>query len=179
MKAVKQEGAALSEISFLYRQKYKTKLKELSLPPYSFNVSGLPGKETIFDRIRKKHVRLTPEEWVRQHFVMYLVNHGKYPAGLIGVEVAFKMNGLKKRADIVVHDRTGRPLLIVECKAPEVNLDEKVFDQVVVYNMQFTVPFVVLTNGIVNYACRIDSVNRKYDILDYIPSYEELLNLPE
>ena len=149
-------------------------MKELNLPQYSFKIAGEPGRETIFDQVRRKYIRLTPEEWVRQHFVQYLVREGKYPPGLIGIEVSFKMNKLSKRVDILIHDRTGKPVMIVECKEPDVELDEKVFDQIVTYNMQFRVPFLVLTNGIMNYACRMDFENKRYDMLEVIPMYEEL-----
>jgi len=149
-------------------------LKELNLPQYSFKLAGEPGKETIFDQIRRKYVRLTPEEWVRQHFVQYLVRQGNYPPGLIGIEVPFKLNKLTKRVDILVHDRYGKPVMIIECKEPDTELDEKVFDQIVTYNMQFRVPFLVLTNGIMNYACKMDFENTRYDILEVIPMYDEL-----
>jgi hypothetical protein len=161
-------------MQILSPQKYKTKLKELTLPQYSFKIAGKPGKETIFDQVRRKYVRLTPEEWVRQHFVQYLVREGNYPAGLMGIEVPFRMNRLTKRVDILVHDRSGKPVMIVECKEPDTGLDEKVFDQIVTYNMQFRVPFLVLTNGIMNYACRMDFENNRYDMLEVIPMYEEL-----
>jgi hypothetical protein len=161
------------ELSF---QKYKTKLKELNLPRYSFKIAGEPGRETIFDQIRRKYVRLTPEEWVRQHFVQYLVKEGKYPPGLIGIEVPFKLNKLTRRIDILVHDRSGKPVMIVECKEPETELSQVVFDQIINYNMQFRLPFLVVTNGIINYACQMDYVNNRPLPLEVIPDYEELLN---
>jgi hypothetical protein len=151
-------------------------LKELTLPQYSFKIAGEPGKETIFDQIRRKYVKLTPEEWVRQHFVQYLIREGKYPPGLIGIEVPFKLNKLTKRIDILVHDRSGKPVMIIECKEPEIELDQEVFDQIVNYNMKFNVPFLVVTNGIINYACLIDSENRKPVPLEVIPNYDELIS---
>ncbi|MBN1108833.1 MAG: type I restriction enzyme HsdR N-terminal domain-containing protein [Bacteroidales bacterium] len=128
----------------------------------------------IFDPIRKKHVRLTPEEWVRQNFIQYLVNEGGYPPGLIGIEIKSKFNNLNRRVDILVHNRAGQPVMIVECKAPEITLNDKVFDQIVCYNMGFRVPYLIVTNGIDHYACRIDFENNKYEFLLVIPLYEDL-----
>jgi len=128
----------------------------------------------ILDQIRRKYVRLTPEEWVRQNFVQYLITEGKYPAGLIGIELMFSLNKLKRRVDILIHDRQGRPVMIVECKEPEVKIDEKVFDQIVAYNMALKVPYIVVTNGIDHYACRIDHEENKWEFLMMIPLYEDL-----
>jgi hypothetical protein len=150
-------------------------LKQLNLPQYSFRISGKEGKEMILDTIRKKYVKLTPEEWVRQNFVRYLINEGRYPQGLIGIEVMSKFNDLKKRVDILVHDRSGNPVMIVECKAPDIDINDKVFDQIVCYNMGFKVPYIIVTNGIDHYACRIDNEQKKYEFLLVIPLYEDLL----
>ena len=87
------------------------------MPPYSFRIAGKEGSEVIFDPQRRKWVKLTPEEWVRQNFVQYLIREGDYPAGLIGIEITLKYNKLKWRADILVHDRSGKPVMIVECKS--------------------------------------------------------------
>ena len=129
----------------------------------------------ILDTIRKKFIKLTPEEWVRQNFVRYLVNEGRYPPGLIGIEVMSKYNNLKKRVDILIHDRTGKPVMIIECKAPDIELNDKVFDQIVTYNMGFRVPYLIVTNGMDHYACKIDFENNKYDFLLVIPLYDDLL----
>jgi hypothetical protein len=150
-------------------------LKQLNLPEYSFRITGSEGKEMILDPLRKKYVRLTPEEWVRQNFVQYLIHEGKYPPGLIGIEVLFKYNKLRKRIDILVHNRSGEPVMIVECKSPDIKLDDEVFDQIVTYNLQFRVPFFVATNGLVHYACRINAQENKSEDLLSIPFYEELL----
>lgn len=128
----------------------------------------------IFDPVRRKYVRLTPEEWVRQHFIHYLINQGRYPAGLMGVEVMFHLNKLKRRIDILVHNRRGKPVMIIECKEPDVKIDEKVFEQVITYNMGLRVPYIIATNGIVNYACRLRDDNSGYDYLDVIPLYDEI-----
>ncbi len=119
-------------------------------------------------------MRLTPEEWVRQNFVQYLISEGKYPMGLIGIEVMFSLNKLKRRVDILIHNRNGKPVMIVECKEPEVKIDDKVFEQVVNYNMGFKVPYIVVTNGIDHYACKIDHENNKWEFILALPLYEEL-----
>jgi hypothetical protein len=149
-------------------------LKELNLPSYSFKITRDAGSEMIFDQVRRKFVRLTPEEWVRQNFIQYLIHEGKYPSGLLGVEVMFRLNKLKRRVDLLVHDRTGKPVMIVECKSPDVKIDDKVFDQIVCYNMEFKVPYIVVTNGTDHYACKIDHENKRYEFLLVIPLYEDL-----
>jgi hypothetical protein len=150
-------------------------LKELNLPQYSFRISGKEGMEMILDPLRRRYVKLTPEEWVRQNFIQYLINEGKYPPGLLGIEVMFGFNKLKRRVDILVHDRSGRPILIVECKAPEVKIDEAVFEQIATYNMKFKVPYLVVTNGLHHYACTIDHEAMKFEYLLVIPLYEDLI----
>jgi hypothetical protein len=149
-------------------------LKELNLPQYSFKITGSEGNEMILDQIRRKYVRLTPEEWVRQNFVHYLISEGKYPPGLIGIEIMFSLNKLKRRVDILIHDRQGRPVMIVECKEPDVKIDEKVFDQIVTYNMALKVPYIVVTNGIDHYACKVDHVENTWKFLMVIPLYEDI-----
>lgn len=150
-------------------------MKELNLPAYSFRISGKEGSETILDPLRKKYVKLTPEEWVRQNFIQYLINEGGYPPGLMGVEVMFKLNKLSRRVDILIHNRAGEPVMIVECKAPAVKIDDTVFDQIVVYNMGLKVPYIVVTNGIDHYACKMDYTTNKYEFLLVIPLYTDLL----
>jgi hypothetical protein len=149
-------------------------LKELNLPQYSLKITGKEGSEMILDPVRKKFVKLTPEEWVRQNFIQYLVNEGKYPVGLMKVEVMFSLNKLKRRTDILIHNRRGEPVMIIECKEPDVKIDDKVFEQIVNYNMAFKVPFIVVTNGIDHYACRINHENNKWEFLLALPLYEDL-----
>ncbi|MEZ5001209.1 MAG: type I restriction enzyme HsdR N-terminal domain-containing protein [Bacteroidales bacterium] len=151
-------------------------MKELNLPAYSFKLKeNSEGQKMIFDRVRKRFVVLTPEEWVRQHFVNFLVNHRDYPAGLLGVEVMFRMNELSRRVDIMVYNNVGNPLLAVECKAPGVKISGEVFDQVVEYNMKFRLNYLLVTNGISHSGCRIDWENNSYTFLDRIPFYNELI----
>ncbi len=147
----------------------------LNLPAYEPRIREQnSGKPEIFDRVRKKFVRLTPEEWVRQHFLNYLTAHKGYPASLIAVEAALKYNRLVKRSDILVYGPGGKPLLVVECKAPEVEVSQAVFDQVAMYNMSLLVGFVVVTNGLEHFACKISHENKSYTFLKEIPDYETL-----
>jgi hypothetical protein len=150
-------------------------LKQLNLPEYSFKIIGKEDSQMILDPVRRKYVKLTPEEWVRQNFVQYLVNEGKYPVGLLGIEILFRFNKLKRRVDILVHNRSGEPVMIVECKSPVVKIDDNVFDQIVCYNMGLKVPYIVVTNGLDHYACKINHEESKYDFLLVIPLYEDLL----
>lgn len=129
----------------------------------------------ILDPSRRKYVKLTPEEWVRQNFVQYLINEGKYPPGLIGIEVLFRYNKMKKRVDILVHDRSGKPVMIVECKSPEVEIDEKVFEQIATYDMKYKVPYLIVTNGMHHYACKMNHQELKYEYLLVIPFYDDLI----
>jgi hypothetical protein len=149
-------------------------LKELNLPEYSFKITGEPGNEMIFDRVRRKYVRLTPEEWVRQNFVQYLIQKGNYPSGLMIIEAAIKLFKTKKRVDILIHDRTARPVMMVECKADDVELDENVIEQIATYNMQFKVPYLIVTNGMVNIAVKFNDDYSAWEQRDMIPMFEEL-----
>ena len=150
-------------------------MKQLNLPTYSFRITGKKGNEMILDPLRKKYVRLTEEEWVRQNFVKYMIHEGNYPPGLMGIEVMFEFNRLKRRVDILVHDRSGNPVMIVECKGFNVKLSDKVFEQIADYNLKYMVPYLVVTNGDLHYACKMDFENKKPEYLLTIPLYEDLL----
>jgi hypothetical protein len=148
-------------------------MEKLNLPAINAQTrSGKNGKEEIFDGIRKKFVRLTPEEWVRQHFLHYMTGQLGFPASLIVVEAALKYNNMLKRFDILAHRPDGKPCFVVECKAPEVEITQAVFDQVAMYNMTLTVDYIAVTNGISHYACQIDHKKRTYRFLQDIPTYE-------
>jgi hypothetical protein len=151
-------------------------LKQLNLPGYSFRIIEDEGFKKIFDPIRKKFVKLTPEEWVRQNFITFLVRILGYPVGLIAVEKAFRWNRLSRRTDILVHNRKGTPLIVVECKAPDVKISSDVFDQIFTYNMKLQVPVLVVTNGITHFACRVEEEPGKYHFIDSLPSYCEIDN---
>jgi hypothetical protein len=151
-------------------------MEKLNLPTYSFNIKLIEQRKYIFDFIRKKFVILTPEEWVRQNFLKYLVEEKKYPASLIAVEKEFKLNQLSKRCDALIYNREGNPILIVECKAASVKIDQKVFDQIARYNMQLNVDFLVVTNGLEHYCCKIDYEKKEYYFLKDIPEYSQITN---
>lgn len=146
-------------------------LQPLNLPPYPFKITELSKQLFIFDELRKKDLVLTPEEWVRQHYVQYLISIKKYPKGLIKLEAGLSLNGLAKRSDIVVFDRNGNKILLIECKAPQVKISQKVFDQVARYNMVHKVPVIGVTNGLVHYQCRIDFTAESYQFIEEIPDY--------
>jgi hypothetical protein len=149
-------------------------MEKLNLPTYSFNIKLIEQRKYIFDFIRKKFVILTPEEWVRQNFLRYLVDEKKYPASLIAVEMEFKLNNLSKRSDAVVYNKFGNPLLIVECKALSVKIDQKVFDQIARYNMKLNVEYLVVTNGIQHFCCKIDYKNNNYSFLKEVPEFNQI-----
>ena len=149
-------------------------METLNLPAYEFVTRECEGKRDIYDSIREKYVRLTPEEWVRQHFVQYLIHEHDVPAGLVAIEHAFTDLEMPRRADIVVYGRQGQPLLIVECKAPGVPVAQDTFDQVARYNRVLRVPYLTVTNGLEHYACRIDFEAASYSFLDELPLYDEL-----
>lgn len=129
----------------------------------------------IFDPIRRKYVRLTEEEWVRQNFAQYLIREGNYPPGLMRLEGMIKLYKVSRRVDILVYDRTGHPVLMVECKKPDVQLDEVVLEQITTYNLQFRVTFLVVTNGINNRAYKIDHEAKKWNEIPLIPQYKDLI----
>lgn len=141
---------------------------ELTLPPFEYKVKKQNGVVSIYDIIRKKYVVLTPEEWVRQHFIHYLIRERHYPAAWITVEKEIDLYGLKRRFDLVCFDRYSKPYLIVECKAPEITLSQTVFDQVFRYNLTIGAPYVAITNGIVHFCGRIDE-RQQFAMLAEIP----------
>ena len=146
-------------------------MESLNLPTYSFNIKFQEQRKYIFDTLRKKYVLLTPEEWVRQNFLKYLIEEKKYPASLISVEMEIKLNKLSKRCDAVIFNRNGKPFLIVECKATTVKIDQIVFEQIARYNMQLQVKYLIVTNGLKHYCCKIDFENQSYAFLKEIPDY--------
>lgn len=151
-------------------------MKKLNFPPYQFSVKKEGDLIFIFDEIRKKWLQLTPEEWVRQHTIFYLVDQKKFPAGLIGVEKSIKVNGLNKRFDLVCFDQQAKPLMLVECKAPEVRITQDTLDQALRYNSQLQVGFLLLTNGITHVIAHIDYEKKQMNYLDDIPAFGEMVN---
>jgi hypothetical protein len=144
----------------------------LNLPPYPFKITERDQKLFVFDEIRKKTLLITPEEWVRQHFVQFLVAQKKYPKTLIQLEGGLKLNGQAKRSDILVYNSSAEKLLLVECKAPSVKITQSVFDQIARYNMVHRVPLLAVTNGLEHYYCKIDFEQKKYIFLEELPDYK-------
>ena len=149
-------------------------MQELNLPSYEFRLKKDDGQVRIFDEVRKKYVALTPEEWVRQHFIMYLINQKQVPAGLIILEKQLIMNKMSRRPDILIHNRQGEAVMIVECKAPEVNITQDTFDQVARYNSVLSVQYLVVTNGLKHFCCQMDYKGNTYRFLEDIPEYNEM-----
>lgn len=129
------------------------------------------GGIEIFDPLRRKHVALTPEEWVRQHFVDFMIHEKRFPASLMANEIGLTLNGTRRRCDTVVFDRTGQPMMIVEYKAPGVAITQKVFDQIVRYNMVLKARYLTVSNGMVHYCCCINYVGHSYAFMPEMPDY--------
>jgi len=148
---------------------------QLNLPEYKFRIKIQNDKQYIFDNQRKKMVVLTPEEWVRQNFVEYLIQEKKYPASYIAIEKQINVNGLKKRCDAIVYSPDFQPIMIIELKAPTIQLTQTTFDQAAVYNSKLKVNHLIISNGIEHYACKVDSEKSEYQFYNSIPIYAELL----
>ena len=150
-------------------------LPKLNFPEITFRFKeNKNGGKQIFDCIRKKFVDLTPEEWVRQNLIRYLIDEKKVPTSLIAVEKQLLLNGTKRRTDIVVYNSTLTPILIVECKAPSISLNQSTINQALAYNMVLTVPFIILSNGLLHICIKYD--NEKATLLKEIFSFDEMLN---
>jgi len=147
------------------------KLPILSVPIYNLKMKKKDEKTHIFDEVRKKYLLLTPEEWVRQNFIHYLNKEKNYPLGLMGVEKMVKYNNLKTRADIVLYNIEGNPNIIVECKAPNVKITQDTFNQIAKYNSQLKVKYLIVTNGMKHYCCKMDYETNEITFLEEIPTY--------
>lgn len=151
-------------------------ISRLNLPAAQVKLrDGAKGTE-IFDPLRGKWVVLTPEEWVRQQFTAYLASELGYPSALMGNEIAIRLNDTSRRCDTIVYDRSAMPVAIVEYKAPVIQITQKTFDQIARYNMVLQVPFLIVTNGLSHFCCRLDPANHRYIFLREIPRYEVLLD---
>ncbi|ATA93310.1 restriction endonuclease subunit R [Capnocytophaga canimorsus] len=147
-------------------------MQKLNFYPYQFRFKNSENKTLIFDEIRKKFVVLQPEEWVRQHVVQFLIQEKGFPKSLINVEKELVINGLKKRYDIVVYKNTGEILLVVECKAPDILINQKVFDQVFRYNLSLQASLLMVTNGLQHYYAIIDYNSNKFLFMESLPDYK-------
>lgn len=146
----------------------------INLPPFEIKLQGDASHPRIFDILRRRYVALTPEEWVRQHFVHYLTEHLDYPASLMANEVSLQCGDKQLRADTVVYTRDLKPKMIVEYKAPQISITPKVFEQISIYNLLLHVDYLVVSNGIDHFCCKMDYEQRKYVFLESIPHYVQL-----
>lgn len=149
---------------------------ELNLPQFDVKILKR-NKLYVWDQIRKKYVSLTPEEWVRQHFVNYLITQKRYPSSLIANEVEIKLNSLKKRCDTIIYNSDLLPIVIVEYKAPSIPITQEVFDQIIRYNIVLKVKYLMLSNGIEHYCCMMNYKDMSYSYLNEIPVFDELINI--
>lgn len=147
---------------------------ELNLPSFDIRLQRDDEGVKIFDRLRKKFIILTPEEWVRQHFVNYLINHKGFPESLMANEIGITLNGTRRRCDTVVFDKHGSPMVIVEYKASSIVISQSTFDQIVRYNMVLHARYLIVSNGMNHYCCRIDYDNMSYDFMKEVPDYADL-----
>ncbi len=153
-------------------------MEPLNLPTYSFRLKEEKGKKYIFDEIRRRFVLLTPEEWVRQHMVNYLVTEKHFPRLLISVEKGFSQNRNRQRYDLLVYNKSGHPIMIIECKAPGMEINQQVFDQAGRYNNRHKASYMLITNGVKHYCCLINITSRNYSFLPEVPDFSELLLTP-
>lgn len=149
-------------------------MQRLNLPEYQFNIKKKDNSLVILDQLRKRWVALTPEEWVRQNFVTFLIEDRQFPSSLMNNEISLTQNGIKRRCDTLVADREGNALVIVEYKAPSIMVTQKTFDQIVRYNMVLHAQYLIVSNGLKHYCCKIDYKNNSYSFLEEIPRYSQL-----
>jgi type I site-specific restriction-modification system R (restriction) subunit len=149
-------------------------MEPLNLPTYFFRIKEDKGKKYIFDEIRRRFVLLTPEEWVRQHMVNFLVMKKNFPRQLISVEKGFQLNRNRQRYDLLIYNRRGNPLMIVECKAPGVEINQQVFDQAGRYNNKHQAAYMLITNGGKHYCCLINIGSKQYSFLQDIPDFNQM-----
>jgi len=152
-------------------------MENLNLPTYSFKIKSELQRKLIFDSIRKKYIVLTPEEWVRQNFIRYLIEEKGYPASLIAVEKKVDVNLLPQRSDIVLYNSNANPVMIVECKSAKIKITQDVFNQVARYNMKLRVPFLVVSNGLRHFCCYMDYEKKSFRFLEDIPDYKTIKDL--
>lgn len=147
-------------------------MRKLNLPEIKVTLKKEQGKVWIFDIIRKKYIILTPEEWVRQHFIHYLIYHLKYPRSLFRIEGSLSYNTLQKRSDILIFDRDGKPWMLIECKAADIRLSQKAFNQVAVYNMTVNAKYLAVTNGMAHYCCEALKAGEESVFLESFPAFQ-------
>lgn len=147
----------------------------LNLPSFELKITKRNNKDYIFDRLRRQYVRLTPEEYVRQHFIHFLIEYRNYPQALLANEVGIEIGNVKKRCDTVLYDKHLNPLVVVEYKAPAIEITQKTFDQILRYNMTLQVPWMIVSNGMQHFCCKINIEEGTYRFEKDIPFYENIL----
>lgn len=166
---------------FLYLRHSKTqnykKMWQLNLPNFQFRIKQVEKSYFILDDFRKRYVKLTPEEWVRQNFLRFLIENKEFPFALFAVEKQLSLNGMKKRCDAIFYDLKANPQIIIELKAPNIPITQTVFDQVAVYNSRLKVEYFMISNGIEHYCCRVNTETAAYEFFDGIPNYQEICTL--
>jgi len=148
---------------------------QLNLPQYSFRIKKQNEKLVIFDSQRKRYVALTPEEWVRQNFIRFLIEEKGYPAAYLAIEKQLNMNGMKKRCDAILYNEHAQPFLIIELKAPNVSISQATFDQVAVYNAKLKVDFFIISNGIEHFCCKVNLETARYEFFLEIPDFNQIV----
>ena len=148
----------------------------LNLPTFEYKLKEDNGRYLIFDILRKRYIALTPEKWVRQHFVNYLITYKGYPGGRIGNEISLDLNGRKRRCDTVIYRQNGTPFVIIEYKAPHIPITQAVFDQIVRYNVALKVEYLIVSNGKMHYCCHVNYKDQSYLFLEDIPDYDSILS---
>ena len=146
----------------------------LNFPASKFKLKEEDGKMLIFDDVRRKYFQITPEEWVRQNCIHFLRDQKHFPVNLLSVERGIKMNGQVLRYDLVGYSKKAKPVLLVECKAPEVKITQQTFDQIAVYNLELKVPFLMVTNGLDHFFCQMDFDNNRYLFLKDLPEFPSM-----
>lgn len=149
-------------------------MSQLNLPKYNFRIKKQNEKLYIFDTQRKRYVTLTPEEWVRQRFIRFLIEQKGYPAALLAVEKQLEMNGMKKRCDAILYNNDAKPILIIEFKAPNIAITQNTFDQVAVYNAKLKVEFFIISNGIEHFCCKVNTETARYEFFPEIPDFSQI-----
>ncbi|MBQ9559388.1 MAG: type I restriction enzyme HsdR N-terminal domain-containing protein [Bacteroidaceae bacterium] len=149
-------------------------MQALNLPPADLSLTQRDHHDYVFDILRRRYIRLTPEEWVRQHFVHFLIHCKGYPQGMLANEVSLSLNQTSKRCDTVLYALDAQPRMIIEYKAPHIELTQRVFDQISRYNIVLHVPYLIVSNGLRHYCCQVDYAQNSYRFLQEIPRYEEL-----
>lgn len=149
-------------------------MQTLNLPQTELKMAHRNGRLCVFDPLRRRYITLTPEEWVRQHFVRFLIEHKGYPMALLGNEISLALGNTSKRCDTVLYDQQAKPRMIIEYKAPHIPLTQKVFDQISRYNIALHVDYLMVSNGVEHYCCRMDYEAGGYTFLTEVPRYEDL-----